>query len=837
MAEPPLANGELLALLRELAFDLRWTWSHEADALWVELDPEFWESAHNPWTLLNNLRPGRLEELARDPRFTGRVQELVDTRRADLTRTTWFERAGLAPAVHEVAYFSMEFGLGAALPLYAGGLGVLAGDILKTASDLGAPVIGVGLLYQDGYFRQVLDGAGGQRETYPVVDPADMPIRPAVVDGAWARVPISLPGRELQLRVWQAQVGRSTLYLLDSNDPKNSAADRGVTAQLYGGDAETRLLQELALGVGGWRVLERLGHDVEVCHINEGHAAFVVIERATRLAERAGLTFDEALWATRAGNVFTTHTPVAAGFDRFDPGLLQRYLRALDGRAASDDDGLRRLLALGRVDPDDAAEPFNMAYLAMRGSARCFAVSQVHGEVSRTIFQPLFPRWPRAQVPIGHVTNGVHTPTWDSAEADELWTAACGKDRWRFPAQVSPPQIARLRDEDIWDMRGRSRAVLVGHVRRRLASQLAKRGFEGAAAEVAETVLDPNILTLGFARRFTDYKRPNLLLGDMQRLTAILLNQERPAQLVLAGKAHPSDSAGKQMIREWIGLAMQPHLRPRIVFLEDYDLGLAQEIVQGVDVWLNTPRPPSEACGTSGMKVLVNGGLNCSVLDGWWAEAYMPALGWAIDAGPGREGADLDQRDAEALYRLIEEEIAPEFYDRDPRGLPRAWVTRIRHSMFELTARFSSARMLREYIETAYAPAANSLRERASDKWAMAKDLAQWSERLMRHWNGIDLGAPSVTQVGGSWRFSIAAVLGEIGPEAVRLELYADAEDGSAQVTPLRQADSIPGSSNGYVFVGETPASRPATEFTVRVTANRPGVRTPSEIALIRWQR
>ncbi|MDE2486519.1 MAG: alpha-glucan family phosphorylase, partial [Alphaproteobacteria bacterium] len=627
MSDEPVTTAELTEALRELALDLRWTWSHEADVLWSQIDPELWEQAHSPWVLLQSLTPDRSRLLAGDPQFAAALQALLATRKAYAERPVWFETACPPAALKGVAFFSMEFGLGAALPLYAGGLGVLAGDFLKSASDLGVPVVGVGLLYQEGYFRQVLDATGGQREVYPFNDPASLPIEPAMLDGAPLRISIALPGRGLQLRVWRARVGRVPLYLLDSNDPVNTPADRGITAKLYDDDPEIRLLQEIALGVGGWRALEALGEAVEVCHLNEGHAAFAAIERASSLSATSGLSFEEALWATRAGNVFTTHTPVASGFDRFDPAVIAKHAEGLFGARVP----TAALLALGRTNPADEAEPLNMAWLAMRASGACFAVSRLHEDVSRAIFQPLFPRWPHVEVPVGHVTNGVHTPSWDSAIADDLWTRACGKDRWRRDGEAAPLGIAEASDEEIWAMRGRARADLIGHVRRRLSIQLTRRGHEGQAA--ARTVFDPNILTLGFARRFTEYKRPNLLLRDPERLTAILLDDRRPVQIVIAGKAHPADLEGKAMIREWIALAEQPNLRRRIVFLEDYELGLAQELVQGVDVWLNMPRRPWEACGTSGMKVLVNGGLNCSVLDGWWAEAFAPDLGWAIGAG------------------------------------------------------------------------------------------------------------------------------------------------------------------------------------------------------------
>ncbi|MGH6877599.1 MAG: alpha-glucan family phosphorylase, partial [Rhizomicrobium sp.] len=569
-----------LSALRTLALDLRWTWNHEADVLWEHVDSRLWQRTRNPWSILQNASPARLQRLSSDAAFIDRLGAFLAAREAYYRRPGWFAESGHSPQLRKVAYFSMEFGLGAALPLYAGGLGVLAGDFLKTASDLNVPAIGIGLLYQEGYFRQIVDADGMQQELYPYNEPATMPIEPVVLDdGGWLRIPLELPGRIVLLRVWQASVGRVKLYLLDSNDPLNSPADRGITAKLYGGGPEIRLMQEIALGIGGWRVVEALHPDVEICHINEGHAAFAIVERAHQFARRNKLDFRQALWATRAGNVFTTHTPVAAGFDAFPAHLLRTYLRYADNGPAGAT--LDAVLALGRVNSGDPEEPFNMAWLAQRGSAACLGVSRLHGDFSRRIFQPLFPRWPACEVPVGHITNGVHMPTWDSAEADRLWTDGCGKERWRGMCEHLGERISRTEDESLWAMRGEARQRLVRVVRGHLAKQLRERGFEGEAVGHADNVLDPNILTIAFARRFTEYKRPNLLLRDLPRLERLLFDKARPAQIVVAGKAHPADREGKAMIRAWIALAREPRFRPRVVFLEDYYIALAKEMVQG----------------------------------------------------------------------------------------------------------------------------------------------------------------------------------------------------------------------------------------------------------------
>ena len=826
-----------LAQLEELALDLRWTWSHEGDDLWRHIDADLWDRAHSPWTVLQHVPAARLQSLAADSAFQTEFRGLIERRAAYLDRQTWMDSVHPEAGPGRIAFFSMEFGLGEALPLYAGGLGILAGDFLKGASDMGVPVVGVGLLYQEGYFRQTIDADGLQHETYAYNEPASMPISPVMTEaGERLRIGLDLPGRTLMLRVWRAAVGLLTLYLLDSNDPLNSPADRGVTGQLYGGDGETRLLQEVVLGIGGWRMLEALGVDVQVCHINEGHAALVVLERARTIAARDHVDYWQAFWTARAGNVFTTHTPVADGFDRFRPELLRRYLPSMEAKVAPLGASIGELLALGRADPGNADEPFNMAYLAMRGSARSFAVSRLHGQSSRRIFQPLFPRWPEIEVPVGHVTNGVHAPTWDSAEADRIWTESCGKGRWHGRMDELPDQIQSQADEDLWRLRGHGRQDLVEHVRRRFKKQLRAVGY-GAEAANAEQVLDPNVLTLGFARRFTEYKRPNLLLRDRDRLARLLLNEHRPAQIVVAGKAHPADLRGKAMIREWIDAARDPALRQRVVFLEDYDMALAQELVQGVDVWINTPRRPWEACGTSGMKVLVNGGLNLSVRDGWWDEAFAPDLGWAI--GDGLEPHDIEQADAAdalALYTVLESEVAPEFYDRDETGLPRAWLQRIRRSMSDLTPRFSSTRMVREYVEEAYLPSAAAFTRRLAGGQAVSKDLQAWSERLRRGWPTLHLGVPTVGRVENNWRYSVPVMLGEVSADDVRVELFAE-PDGLAQTFPLKADHAIPGDVAGFVFVGEAPASRAAEDYSVRVVPRHAEAILPAELPLILWQR
>jgi starch phosphorylase len=822
--------------LPELALDLRWTWSHAADELWESVAPEIWQWTANPWLVLGSVSERRLETLAGDMEFRAELARLVEMRNDYRAGPTWFDEVH-AGSPGCIAYFSMEYGLGEALPLYSGGLGILAGDHLKAASDLGVPLVGVGLLYQEGYFRQMLDSSGAQLEFFPHNAPTSLPITPVRdSEGAWLNVPIDLPGRQLLLRVWQAQVGRVPLYLLDSNDAMNSPADRGVTSKLYGGGAEMRFIQQIALGIGGWRALEQLGIDPDVCHLNEGHAAMVTIERARSYMQRHQIDFWEALWATRAGNMFTTHTPVAAAFDTYPRELLEQYGASYAARLGVDPDAL---LALGRKDAPGKQDPFNMAYLAMRTCSRINAVSDLHGSVSRRIFGALYPRWPVEEVPVGHITNGVHFPSWDSVWADRLWTDACGKERWRQAAVESHSEaICSLSDETLWANRCYERADLVQYARRRLGRQLGRRGADAETIAQARDVLDPDALTLGFARRFTEYKRPDLLLYDSNRLSRLLTDTERPVQLILAGKAHPDDVQGKAFVRKWAEFVQRPEIRSHAVFLEDYDIELAQELVQGVDVWINTPRRPWEACGTSGMKVLVNGGLNLSGLDGWWAEAYSADVGWAL--GDGREHSDRqwDSVEAAQLYDLLEEQIVPEFYARDDRGIPEAWVTRIRASMSTLVPRFSANRMVCEYVEQRYMPAMKAYRDRSSESGALAHSLHAWETEVRKCWAGIRFGSQSTTRDGNHTGLEIEVHLGDLDPEMVKVELYAEASDArEADKISMERTATLSGAPHGYLYRAEVDGKRQEQDYTVRVVPRHSDAILPIELPLIHWQR
>ncbi|MBW9255511.1 alpha-glucan family phosphorylase [Acidithiobacillus ferriphilus] len=828
---------ESLSGLGELAIDLRWSWSHATDTLWQQIAPELWEQTRNPWLILQNISGDTLQHLAQDKDFIAKLDTFVGKHHEHLTQKGWFSETYPHPPFSQVAYFSMAFGLSESLPIYSGGLGILAGDCLKTASDLGIPLLGIGLLWQQGYFRQSLDNCGRQIELYPYNDPTQMPVTPVRdAEGEWLRLELPFPGRTVILRAWQAQVGRVTLYLLDSNDPLNAPADRGITAELYGGGPENRLQQEICLGIGGWMLLRRLGIQPDICHLNEGHAALAILARAYSHMQDHGTSFPCALTATRAGNIFTTHTPVSAGFDRFPPELLTRYIAGAPGAFGVD---VETILALGRENPEDTHEPFNMAWLAIHGSLIVNGVSRLHGAVSRHLFQSLFPRWPEDEVPVIHVTNGVHMPSWDSAEADALWTNHCGKARWLGDLKDIEADFRQTSDGDLWQLRSTARQQVILFARRRLQKQLAAAHAPDQDCENAKTALDPNTLPIGFARRFTAYKRPNMLLNDPDRLYRLLNNPHYPVQLLIAGKAHPKDDVGKVMIQQWTQFLQQhPDLAGRMVFIADYDMLVAEHLVQGVDLWINTPRRPWEASGTSGMKVLVNGGLNLSELDGWWAEAYEPETGWAL--GDRQEhDADLkwDQQEAQQLYRLLEEEVVPLFYQqRDANGCPCGWVAKIRESMSRLTPRFSSNRMLQEYVSTLYEPAARLLSARSER--AIVEGICQWQHDIRQHWQSLHFGELDVQSDTDTHHFQVHVYLDDLDADAVAVQLFANGDGKqNPEIYEMTRGDALTGAINSYNYTCTVPAHSTVESFTPRIIPHREGCMVPMESNEILWYR
>jgi starch phosphorylase len=825
---------DALKELVEVSFDLRWTGSQFIHRLWDRFDSEAWEATKNAAAILLNMPGDRLEAAANDEKLGAELANWLERRRNYLTRPGWFASNHDEATLKGVAYFSMEFGLTEALPIYSGGLGILAGDHLKSASDLAVPLFGIGLFYQQGYFRQVLAEDGGQLEAFPYNDPSSMPVQPLLgKDGQWLRLHVRLPGRTLLLRVWQVKVGRVTLFLLDSNDPMNTPWDRGITTNLYGAGTENRLLQEIVLGFGGWQLLERMGVEIDVCHLNEGHAAFAILARAASFARKHQTSFENALWATRAGNVFTTHTPVPAAFDKFDATQIQQYASAFceEFGILMDD-----LLALGRHDRSNPHEPFNIALLALRGSCHINGVSKLHGQVSRRIFNGLFPRWSEKEIPIGHVTNGVHVPSWDSPHANRLWSKAYRPHAWIEELEEASNAIDSTSDEELWEFRAQARQSLVDYVRRRITRQVQHRAASPARIRQVGHILDPNALTLGFARRFAPYKRPTLLLHDFRRFERLISDPERPVQLIVAGKAHPQDERGKAMVKQMAQFSRNAPLSMRVVFLEDYEISLAQELAAGIDVWINTPRRPKEACGTSGMKMLVNGGLNLSTLDGWWDEAYDDSVGWAIGNGVEGDGVAHDAMEASHLYEILEQQVVPEFYDRDADGIPRHWVRRVRASMSKLTSQFSSTRMMREYVEQKYLPAAKAYHRRAADGARVARELAQWSALLEEDWASIRFGQLDAFEHEGAWRFQLQVYFGDVSHDHVRVELFTDCTDGgSPLLVPMKRRGPMVGTVNCDLFEADVPADRPREHYTPRVVPHHPDAFVPIEANQILW--
>ncbi len=729
---------ERLAPLLELAYNLQWSWNQETIALFRRMDLDLWEEVmHNPVQMLGRIRQERVEELASDDSFLSHMDRSLAALRAYLDAKRWFAKTYGPAEQPYVAYFSMEFGLTECVANYSGGLGVLSGDHLKSASDIGVPLVGVGLLYQQGYFRQYLNADGWQQERYPDNDFYNLPMTlEQTPDGAPLSIGVEVDGRTVFAQIWRIQVGRTPLYLLDANVPANAPEDRTITQQLYGGDAELRIKQEIMLGIGGIRTLAALGIRPAVCHMNEGHAAFLALERIRVVIAETGCSFEEALTATRAGNVFTTHTPVPAGFDLFDRKLMEKYLGVY---LPSLKIPLDVLMRLGRAEGAADSEPFNMALCALHTSLFRNAVSRLHGNVARRMWQYDWPQVPENEVPIGHVTNGVHLDSFVSREMADLLERYLGSD-WQMEITSSETwkHIDEIPDDELWRTHERRRERLISFARKCLVRQYQQRGMPNEAIEQAGECLVPTALTLGFARRFATYKRATLLLRDKERLRRLLSNNTCPVQIIFAGKAHPHDTGGKQLIRDIVHFAQEADVRNRIVFLEDYDISVARALVQGVDVWVNTPRRPLEASGTSGMKVVINGGLNFSIPDGWWDEGYTREVGWAI--GHGEEYRDEEVQDtveSEEMFNILEREIVPMFYQRGRDRLPRAWIAKMKASMRTLCPVFNTDRMVREYTTLYYEPARAHFAALSENNLARARDLAAWCARVRAQWHTV----------------------------------------------------------------------------------------------------
>jgi starch phosphorylase len=801
-----------------LALDLRMSWKHNTEKIWNKIDPDLWEDTHSPWIVLKTASRDKLSWLLSDSYFREQLNELIHIRNQEISKTSWFEKTNGNSALTSVAYFSMEYMLSEALPIYVGGLGNVAGDQLKSASDLGVPVVAVGLLYQQGYFRQRIDPDGKQLAYFPFNDPGQLPIMPVRgADGEWVRVQISLAGHQVWLRSWQVQVGRVKLLLLDSNDSANLPEHRTITGEVYGGGPEIRIQQEIILGIGGWKLLNALNIHPEVCHMNEGHAAFLILQRAADFMHEYKTSFEEALTITRAGNLFTTHTAVAAGFDHFDNSLMWNFFGDYAKQVLHID--FDELMSMGRINGNDHNESFNMAWLAIRGSGAVNGVSRLHGEVSRGLFALVFPRWPISEIPVGSVTNGVHMPSWVSDRADQLWLEACGEERWNLDAEKIKEKFLTVEDERFWRLRNESRSLLAKFIHKK-----------------SKAAFDPRTLTLGFARRFVAYKRPNLLLHDPERFVRILKNQDRPVQLAIAGKVPPTDQNGQELVYAWMQFIRKYELQNNIVFLEDYDMLVAEHLVQGIDLWVNTPRRPWEACGTSGMKILANGGLNLSELDGWWVEAYSPEVGWAL--GDKQEhGADQawDAAEATTLYELLENEIVPDFYNRNETGIPLAWVKKMKSSMATLTHVFSANRTVQEYTEKYYLPGAANYKKRSASAGAVGKQKFHELEVFRNHWAGIHPGRVELKETADGHDFSLSVNLNGISLDRMSVELYADTVNGFGPEKIPMSCETNSVNLGSPIFHAHVKSGRPAGNYTVRIIPSDPEISVPLENNLIRW--
>ncbi|MEI2638242.1 MAG: alpha-glucan family phosphorylase [Microthrixaceae bacterium] len=834
---------EELSSLDTLARNLRWSWDRPTRDLLRTLDANLWETGgHDPLSLLAEVTPARLEELAVDESYLQRLNDSTESLSHYLSADLWFQEQIGASGPRTVAYFSPEFGISEAVPQYSGGLGVLAGDHLKTCSDLGVPLVGIGLFYRHGYFRQSLSVDGWQQERFPDLDPHSMALE--LCEGV--RIDLELADTVLHAQVWKANVGRVPLYLLDTDIPENPEHLQTITDRLYGGDTEHRLRQEMLLGIGGVRALVALGIDADVFHTNEGHAGFLGLERIRMLMDSSGLSLAEAMEAVRGGAVFTTHTPVPAGIDKFPRELIEKYFQGWAQRCGIEIDDL---MALGHGPGESAGEPFNMAIMGMHLAEFRNGVSKLHGEVSREMFAHLWPGVPEQEVPVGSVTNGVHGPTWVSREMSDLFDSQVGFD-WHVKGADDWARIVDADNHAIWSARVAGKQRLVETVRDQLQLQLSQNGGATSGLEWVQDALDPSILTIGFARRMATYKRAALLLSQPERLKALLSDPERPVQFVFAGKSHPADDQGKELIRQIFSFASQIDVRHRFVFVEDYDMAIARALVQGCDVWLNTPVRPMEASGTSGEKAVLNGSLHCSVLDGWWAECFVPgsddtrANGWAI---PSAEGVEDPARrleiEANSLFELFETQLVPLYYEDVHDSIPHGWVERIKSSLTTLGPFVSSHRMVQDYVTDLYVPAAQRDRELSENGFEAARELARFHERLNSTWHDVHVDSVDTDESladMNSTRTVIATVHpGSLSQDEIEVQLVVGSVGQSGE---LEMTEVLPMHSDGPVdgnhlrYRAKVSLSRPGRMgVTVRVVPCHPRVREPLEFGMVAW--
>ncbi len=836
---------EPLLPLKELAYNLRWTWHHDTQRLFHDADTELWRSTdQNPVELINLLSDERVEELLKDEVFMARLQFCLKDLREYMAAPTWFDEhyPGEREA-NQIAYFCFEFGISESLPIYSGGLGVLAGDHLKAASDLGIPLVGIGLLYSRGYFRQQLSPEAWQLEIYPQHDFYRMALQLVRgEDGLPVRIQVEFSDRNVTCQIWKAQVGRVELFLLDSNILANAPGDQTITDNLYGGDNEMRMRQEVILGIGGYRALQAVGKKPTVCHMNEGHAAFLSLERLRQFMAQHGSDLRTARKCVVAGNVFTTHTPVPAGFDIFERPMLEKHLSKLVGELGMPFD---QFIRLGRINKDDEAENLNMAVLAMENSNHVNGVSKLHAQVTREMFQERWPDYPIEDVPVDAITNGIHTMTFVSGRMGQVLDKHIGPE-WRDDPSDRKmwSKVWDIPNEALWEYRENARGDFVrfcrAHLRKRLRAQTGTADLRSVT-----DILDPRVLTIGFARRFATYKRATLLFRDKERLKSLLFHPERPVQFVFAGKAHPRDDGGKKLIQDIVNFIRSEGARTRMVFLEDYDMHIARRMVQGVDVWLNNPRRPLEASGTSGMKVVPNGGLNCSILDGWWAEGYAKGCGWAIgDSSLNNDEGHQDWLDSRSLYQLLEQEIAPTFYHRGENGVPVGWVEMMKKSMSELAPTFSTLRMVREYTSRYYMPASRMFNRLVADNLDKAKSSLRWRDNVIKAWPGVKIVGVSDTvdrtaTIGSGFEVTAKVDLGSLCPDDVRVQAVAGQVTSNRELRNIDLYDLDWKDADGSVntFAGVSRCDGPGHRgYLVRVIPRHEDVNIATEIPLVAWE-
>ena len=835
---------ERLKPLLAIARNLWWTYNRNAVALFRRVDLDLWEEfRHNPIQLLGALRVERMTALSEDDAFVAHMDSVYEDLKSHLQASTWHEKSYSSTGDIRIAYFSAEFGLHESLPLYSGGLGVLAGDHIKSSEELGLPLVGVGLAYHQGYNHQYLSSDGWQLEQYPDNDFFNMPMTPLRDPaGQRLRIEVKIEDRSVKARIWKVQVGRVPVYLLDTNLASNAPEDREITRRLYGGDLNMRVRQEILLGIGGLKLLDCIDYNPTVCHMNEGHSAFLGLERIRRLMEGESMSFEEAREAMAAGTIFTTHTPVPAGNDRFPPELISKYF---SDYAPLLNLSIDEFLALGREDPENADEPFGMTILALRLASNANGVSRLHSSISRKIWKKLWPAVPEQEIPITHVTNGVHTHSWLSDEFSRLFERYLGP-RWRDDPLNRRVwlRVDEIPDNELWRAKERLRDRLVSFVRRRLKTQLKRLGVSHSKLAAADEALDPEVLTIGFARRFATYKRADLIFRDTKRVKQLLLDRDRPIQLLFSGKAHPQDQPGKELIRKIVHLAKSEEFQNRIVFLEDYDMDVARHLVQGVDVWLNTPQRPLEASGTSGMKAALNGTLNLSIRDGWWCEGYTGDNGWAI--GAGEELADRDYQDwveSEMLYDLLEQEVIPLFYRRGPDDVPRGWVTRVKASVRTCGPQFNTNRMVQEYCERMYLPAAIQAAMLARDGYQAARQLAGWKRHVRQCWHevrllSVEADTSMELEVGCDLELNVRVDLGSLMPEEVAVEvLYGPLDSKDEIQTPeALRLNFTSGKDGEALYTGYVPCQEAGRHgFAVRVLPFRRELVNKFEPGLITW--